>query len=273
MGARILVIEDNEANLDLMTYLLNAYGHATITARDGPHGLVQAKAGAIDLIICDIQLPKMDGYEIARLIKADAEIPAVPLIAVTALAMVGDQDKILSAGFDGYIAKPIAPDEFVGQIEAFLAHHLRSTLVLAGEPISPARVVRPKAIGSAHILLVDDTADNLGFMRSLLEPFGYRISEAPSGTAAVALALADAPDLIVADLHMPAGNGLDLLSAIQSDARLMSIPCVMISASVPTDLEHATALARGARTFILRPIEPLALLAEIEACLQPPTDH
>jgi two-component system cell cycle response regulator len=120
VGARILVIEDNPANLHLMTYLLNAFGHETLTARDGEEGLRRAREGGVDLIICDIQLPRLDGYDIARALRADVSFSRVPLIAVTALAMVGDQERIQAAGFDGYIPKPITPERFVQDVESYL---------------------------------------------------------------------------------------------------------------------------------------------------------
>jgi CheY-like chemotaxis protein len=126
MPARILVIEDNQANLDLMLYLLRAFGHDVIVARDGHAGLATAATAGPDLIVCDIQLPGADGYQIARRLRADAARPHVPLVAVTALAMVGDQERILAAGFDGYIAKPIEPERFVQDLEAFLDPALRS---------------------------------------------------------------------------------------------------------------------------------------------------
>lgn len=119
--ANILIIEDNAANLELMTYILDAFGHRVRSAPDGEAGLRAIRAAPPDLIICDVQLPRLDGFAVARQLKGDTGLRAIPLIAVTALAMVGDRDRILSAGFDGYIAKPIDPEQFVRQIEAFLA--------------------------------------------------------------------------------------------------------------------------------------------------------
>ncbi len=119
--ARILVIEDNPTNLELISYLLKAFGHETLAATDGEKGLEVVRREMPDLIICDIQLPNMNGYEVARRLKADPALRAIPLVAVTAMAMVGDRDRVLAAGFDGYIPKPIAPETFVGQVEAFLS--------------------------------------------------------------------------------------------------------------------------------------------------------
>lgn len=117
--ARILIIEDNQDNLNLMRYLLTAFGHEVDSARDGIEGIAMAQRHWADLVVCDVHLPKADGYEIARRLRARPDF-ATPLIAVTALAMVGDREKVLAAGFDGYISKPIEPTTFVSQIEAFL---------------------------------------------------------------------------------------------------------------------------------------------------------
>lgn len=120
MGYRILVIEDNAANLELMTYLLQAFGHSTDVARDGTAGVTAAIDGRPDLILCDIALPRQDGYEVVRQLKAEPSLAHVPIIAVTASAMTGDRAKVLARGFDGYISKPITPETFVGDVEAFL---------------------------------------------------------------------------------------------------------------------------------------------------------
>src|SRR4051812_1682009 len=105
-GARILIVEDSPANLELMTYLLKAFGHTVLPAENGLDGVELALREDPELIICDMQLPDIDGFEIARRLRSDAEWASVPLVAVTALAMVGDRDRILAGGFDGYLAKP-----------------------------------------------------------------------------------------------------------------------------------------------------------------------
>lgn len=118
--ARILVVEDHPDNLKLMEYLLRAFGHEPLVARDGEEAVSAAGREKPDLILCDIQLPKLDGYGVARQVKAQPALAAIPLVAVTALAMVGDRDKILAGGFDGYITKPLSPQTFVKKVEEFL---------------------------------------------------------------------------------------------------------------------------------------------------------
>jgi CheY-like chemotaxis protein len=118
--ACILLIEDNEASLELMRYLLEAFGHSVQSVPNGKRGLEVAQSKRPDLIICDIHLPEMDGYTIAQHLKSDAELRSILLMAVSALAMVGDQDKGLAAGFDSYVAKPIDPQGFIQQVECVL---------------------------------------------------------------------------------------------------------------------------------------------------------
>lgn len=120
MSARILVIEDNPTNLDLMTYVLEAIGHTVLAAATGEDGIRLALEERPDLVLCDIQLPDRDGMEVARLLRRDPRLGGVPFVAVTALAMVGDRERILGSGFDGYIAKPIEPEHFIPALNGFL---------------------------------------------------------------------------------------------------------------------------------------------------------
>ena len=118
--AHVLVVEDNPENLDLMVYLLKAFGHAPLIARDGLEGIEAARCEHPDLILCDIQMPGADGVEVCRQLKCDSGLQDVPLIALTAFAMVGDREKLMSKGFDGYLSKPINPQTFIDQIAPYL---------------------------------------------------------------------------------------------------------------------------------------------------------
>ena len=124
--ARILIIEDNQTNMQLMAYLLRAFGHYVMEAVNGKSGLAAAEGEQPDLILCDLQMPGMDGYEVARHIKLNPSLLPVPVVAVTAYAMVGDREKVLEAGFDWYIPKPINPEIFLGQVEEFLPPEKRA---------------------------------------------------------------------------------------------------------------------------------------------------
>ena len=121
MNPRILVVDDNPANLDLILYLLRAFGYETHAARDGLEGWEAAQAGDYHLILTDILMPGIDGYEFARRLAGLSKRPHI--VAVTALAMPGDRDRMLAAGFDGYLSKPIDPATFRQYIEDALGEH------------------------------------------------------------------------------------------------------------------------------------------------------
>ncbi|MFQ5593449.1 MAG: response regulator [Anaerolineae bacterium] len=120
MKPTILVIEDNEQNLYLITFILERNGYRVVQARDGREGIELAGRVRPALILLDIQLPAMDGYQVARRLKEMAETRDIPIVAVTSYAMVGDRERILAAGCTGYIEKPINPDTFIAEIEQYL---------------------------------------------------------------------------------------------------------------------------------------------------------
>lgn len=126
MPARILVVEDNAANLELVRYLLSYSGYAVLEARDGAQGVETALRERPDLIVCDLQMPLLDGYQVLARLRADATTAAIVVVAVTAFSMPNDRQKVITAGFDGYLSKPIEPERFVAQIEAFLPPGLRT---------------------------------------------------------------------------------------------------------------------------------------------------
>lgn len=120
MAARVLLIEDNPPGLELMSDLLRHFGHAPILSRDGLEGLEAMRRERPDLVVCDIDLPGLDGYALAGRARDDADLRAIPMVAVIALAIIGDRERAILAGFDGYITKPIDPETFVAQLEHFL---------------------------------------------------------------------------------------------------------------------------------------------------------
>lgn len=120
MSHRILLIEDNEQNRYLAKFLLESAGFSVVSASDGPSGVEMARNEPPDLILLDIQLPEMDGYRVAGILREIESLRSVPIVAVTSFAMTGDREKAFAAGCDGYLEKPIDPDTFVETVAAFL---------------------------------------------------------------------------------------------------------------------------------------------------------
>jgi CheY-like chemotaxis protein len=124
MAARILVIEDNAANLELVRYLLSFQGYSVLLANDGPQGIAVALEERPELILCDLQMPGLDGYQVLRALRGQLD---TVIVALTAYSMPYDRQHVLTAGFDGYMSKPIDPELFVAQVEHFLPEALRAT--------------------------------------------------------------------------------------------------------------------------------------------------
>ena len=116
----VMIVEDNDLNLKLFRDLLEAHGYATIHTRDGFQVLDLARTNHPDLILMDIQLPEVSGIEITGWLKADAELRTIPIIAVTAFAMRGDEDRIRAGGCDDYLSKPIAVHQFIAAVKKYV---------------------------------------------------------------------------------------------------------------------------------------------------------
>ena len=121
MGKTVLIVEDNELNMKLFHDLLEAHGYATLQTRDGMEALKIARQERPDLILMDIQLPEVSGLEVTKWIKEDDELKKIPVIAVTAFAMKGDEEKIREGGCEDYIAKPISIAKFLDTVRRYLS--------------------------------------------------------------------------------------------------------------------------------------------------------
>jgi two-component system cell cycle response regulator DivK len=118
---KVLIVEDNILNMKLFNDLLEAHGYTTLQTKDGLDTLHIARLHRPDLILMDIQLPKVSGMEITKWLKADEELRGIPVVAVTAFAMPGDEEKIRQGGCEGYIAKPISITGFIRAVEHYLS--------------------------------------------------------------------------------------------------------------------------------------------------------
>jgi two-component system cell cycle response regulator DivK len=120
VGKKVLIVEDNDLNMKLFNDLLEAHGYNTLQTKDGVEALRMARQHKPDLILMDIQLPEVSGLEVTKWLKEDDELRSIPVIAVTAFAMKGDEEKIRDGGCEAYIAKPISVASFMRTVERFL---------------------------------------------------------------------------------------------------------------------------------------------------------
>jgi CheY-like chemotaxis protein len=122
VGAHILVAEDNAPSRELVTYLLRSHGHTVHAVATGSLAMRAARTLRADLILIDLQLPDLDGYQLLRHLRAGTRNAGTPMVAVTAVAMVGERERALRAGFDHYLAKPINPRTFPDDVRSWLGH-------------------------------------------------------------------------------------------------------------------------------------------------------
>ncbi len=122
MRGPLLIIEDNAQNRYMIRFLMEKHGFSVIEATNGQEGIEYAIRYKPTIILLDVQLPEMDGYAVARELKRHPELANIPVVAVTSYAMVGDRERILAAGADGYIEKPINPETFVDEVSRYLLH-------------------------------------------------------------------------------------------------------------------------------------------------------
>ncbi|MEV6638273.1 response regulator [Actinoplanes sp. NPDC051470] len=268
MGARLLIVEDTPHNLQLMTYLLESHGHTVIAAVTGEQGIELALAARPDLVMMDLQLPGIDGYEALTAFRSAPDLAAVPVIAVTSFAMVDDRDRALRAGFTHYMTKPIDPETFTEQINLHLPEHLRGSRP-APAATEPAQTTDPPTSEpdrrqAADILVLDDSLVNQTLLRSVLEPHGYHVRTAFTVEQAITAAHDAPPDLVLSDVHVGQQSGAQLLSHVRDVPVLAPVPFAFITATA--DWQDPM-LNGGATRVIRRPIEPAALLDEVEALL------
>lgn len=120
MKNKVLIVEDNELNMKLFDDLLTAHGYLTFKTRDGTHVLELARQHQPDLILMDIQLPEVSGLEVTQWLKAETDLKHIPVVAVTAFAMKGDEEKIRQGGCEDYVSKPISITEFMKVVQKYL---------------------------------------------------------------------------------------------------------------------------------------------------------
>jgi CheY-like chemotaxis protein len=261
MGATILVVEDNRDNRELMQYLLTAFGYVPLVAADAAEGIRFAREHHPDLILMDVQMPDMDGYEATAKIREEAGTDGCAVVAVTAFAMVGDQQRILSSGFDGYISKPIAAETFVTQVESFLPSELRVGL-------SPRSSADTKSI-----LVLDDRSDDRELLATLLGHAGYAVRGVSTGEEALGRVRTSRPDLVITDILMPGMNGYEFVRRMRADLTTDAIPIVFCTAHYEEEEVRLLAGAAGVSHFIPKPCDPDTVVRTVAEALGTPATN
>ena len=230
---KILLVEDNEMNRDMLSRRLQRRGYSVVIAQDGEQGLSLASSESPDLILMDISLPVMDGWQVTRLLKSNVNTCHIPVIALTAHAMVSDRQKAFETGCDDYDTKPVEISRLSEKIENLLVE--------------------------ARLLIVDDNEMNRDMLARRLARKGYDIRVTESARDLLERVKQDAIDLLLLDIEMPEISGLDALKTLRERYSSIELPIIMVTAKDQSD-DVVRALDLGANDYVTKPIDfPVAL--------------
>jgi CheY-like chemotaxis protein len=247
-GETILVVDDNALNLKLARMLLVSKGYTIQTAENGLEALTLAEEIHPDLILLDIQLPGIDGLEVARRLKSNRSTADIPVVALTAYAMQGDEQKARAAGCDGYITKPIDTTNLPAQVRSYLDAAAKNS-------------------GPKSVLIVDDDPVQLKLQCLAFERAGYNVASADDGASALEKAAHARVDVIVSDVLMPRIDGFRLCQAVRTDSRLARVPIVLVTSGsvLPSDEDLARSI--GANAIVVRTAEMKNVLQAVSQAL------
>lgn len=250
---RILLVEDNPINQSVVQALLARMELSVTVAADGEQAVHLAKEADFDLILMDIQMPVMDGYQATQAIRQfNADIP---IIALTAASMVEDKQKALAAGMNDHLAKPIQ----FAKLQATLARYLSNLPLRADvsdntpQPLAPVELVRrDERIKTATVLIVDDMPTNVKILANRLKA-EYQIQVASNGAKAIDIATgSNPPDLILLDIIMPDMDGYEVCRQLKNNAHTSNIPIIFVSA-LGEAVDEEKGLNLGAVDHISKP--------------------
>ena len=257
-GVPILIVDDNPANLKVARLALQSDDFLVRTAGDAEEALRILPELRPRLILMDVQLPGMDGLELTRRLKSDPATRHIVIIAVTAYAMKGDRERVMSAGCDGYLSKPIDPL----QLPAIIAGHLRAQ----GETPSP-----PQPDRRHRVLVVEDNPSSRRILQLALGSHGFEVREAEDAQTALRLYRNAPPDLVVQDLCLPDLDGAELLNRFRKLEVGRRVPIFCVSGFLSAQ-DQELARGRGFDEVLAKPVDPNHLVELVRLHVEEPIE-
>jgi two-component system cell cycle response regulator len=263
MTARVLVVDDVEVNVKLLEAKLSSEYFDVISAFNGPAALKLAEAEQPDIILLDVMMPRMDGFEVCRRLKADPRTTDIPVVMVTALSDVADRLRGLEAGADDFLTKPVNDIALFARVRSLvrvkrMMEEWRLREEICGRFSSRAATAAEDA-SPARILLVEENGFAGTRMSETLAPIAQTITRAHSCAEALAQ-LADDTELIIASLSMPDGDSLRLVSQWRANENFRQLPILLIAEDGELP-RLAKGLDLGANDYLIRPVDRNELLA------------
>jgi CheY-like chemotaxis protein len=271
--ARILIVDDEAQNLELMEAMLGASGYEVFLAREGKEALRLARERRPDLILLDLMMPGLSGFEVCARIKTDPQTAGIPVLFVTALNQISDKERAMAAGGDDFLTKPFQRTELLTRVEALLkVRHLNRDLDRALAYLHELELIRhaeqpkkpqahtPPAEGAGTILVVDDELLARQLFADVLREAGYITHGAENGERALEIARQETIDVVLLDIMMPGMSGLEVLAKL---GELTPDSPVVIATANPTSDNAITALRLGAFDFIVKGFKNEVMLTTV----------
>src|SRR5262245_50769482 len=265
---RVLLVDDHEMNRELLRRRLQRAGYEVVSAGDGRQALSLAKQGRPDLVLMDLGLPDLDGWEVTRRLKADPVTRPVPVIALTAHTAPESRERAMQAGCDDFDTKPYDMPRLLGKIDALLKKRAAAATpppagkAPAPRPAEPTPTPRPPAptgggpVEVKRILVAEDHQANREMLCRRLMRQGYSVGEAADGAQALAQLRSGKYDLVLLDIMMPELDGYQVLEQAKADPATREVPVIMLSA-----LDSIESIARcielGAEDYLPKPYDPV----------------
>jgi PAS domain S-box-containing protein len=253
----VLVIEDNPTTRKIVRLTLGNEGFSLIEASNGAEGLALASTTPPDLILQDLLLPDMEGFELVRRLRALPDLASVPIIAFSGFLSRLEHGRAAGVGFTDFLPKPVEPSRLVQVVRAHLA----------SQPV-PIEVT-----GRSHrVLVVDDDPVQLKLARIRLTGLGFDVATAIDGVEALELLQRDDTEVVVSDVLMPRLDGFGLCAAMQKDPRFSRVPLILVSSNYVEDADRRLAHRMGATAFVVRTPELAGVIEALNAAVSLPGD-
>ena len=276
--ARILVVDDERQNLELMEAILQDAGYTVFPASGGEEALALANAKRPDLIILDLMMPGLSGFEVCARVKTDPQTGGTPVLFVTALSQIADKERALAVGGDDFLTKPVQYAELLARVEALLkVRHLNRDLDRALAYLRELEQARHMSqfdqtaarsgppIGAPVLLVVDDEPLVRQLLCDILQGAGYITHAAENGPQAVEIAQKEIIDVVLLDIMMPGMSGLEVLAKL---GELIPNSPVIIVTATPTSENAIAALRLGAFDFVVKGLKSEAMLSTVARAVE-----
>ena len=273
MSARILIVDDTPLNVKLLTAKLARDYYTISTAGNGIEALKKAAEETPDLILLDVMMPEMDGFETCQRLKANPATAHIPVIIITALTDIAERVKGLAAGADDFLGKPIDDLALMARIRSLLRlkilmdeWRLREATAQQLSPVTAAATIDLLNIDNSRILIIDDQNDS-GYIKEALAPLSGHITQVRSGTDAETVLADGTYDLVFANLDLKEEDGLTICARLHTNPATRHVPILLLANT--NEMERvAKGLDLGANDYLIRPIDANELFARARTQLR-----